>query len=60
MQSGWPASTVLRTHDSYDANGSQSDFYPLGPGGASIVVFDSAPPALRHRQSRLPRAKRAT
>ncbi len=43
----WPVSEVLRTHTGYDASGSQSNLYPLGPGGAGIVVFDSTPPVLR-------------
>jgi hypothetical protein len=43
----WPVSEVLRTHSSYAASGNQSDLYPLGPGGAAVVVFDSAPPTLR-------------
>jgi hypothetical protein len=43
----WPVSEVLRTHTVYDASGNQSDLYPLGPGGADIVVFDSTPPTLR-------------
>jgi hypothetical protein len=43
----WPVSEVLRTHTAYDAGGSQSNLYPLGPGGMNIVVFDSTPPTLR-------------